>query len=230
MNDKHVDDLLKDLDHALAVEPSPSVAASARMRFDEPRPRQGRIVWIPAGIVLALAGVAAWPMVLPTQPERGVRAVAQTTPDFSGTWIDVGLEDAEKNLRRQEQLYAAGLINQQTLESVRLSVQDRRRAATQVITQTGATITVRNDALVATYDLNGAETRNTTGSANTTAKLTWVGNRLVILEWTTHPDGSRTPARRVWALDGQGQLVVQVTALSPVGVELNTVLTTYRKQ
>jgi hypothetical protein len=159
---------------------------------------------------------------------------AQAKPDFSGTWIAIGLEDAERNLRRQETLHGAGLINQQTLESAQLGVQQLRSAGTQVIAQTATTITTRSGAageLVATYNLDGSETRNSlTPGVVTTARPAWDTNRLVVAEATTYPDGRTAHGKRSLTLDRQGQLIVQVTTLSPVGVELSTVVTTYRKQ
>jgi len=70
MTDEQVDELLKDLDRALAIEPSPSVLASARMRFEERRSRSSRIVWIPLAAAIVMAVSLVWYQLLPLAPMR----------------------------------------------------------------------------------------------------------------------------------------------------------------
>jgi hypothetical protein len=81
MNDERVDELLEDLDTALAVEPSPAVAARARASFAA-QPVGGSIRWrwgFVAGAALAVVaigvGYAVWPRA--NQPAAPVRTTAQ---------------------------------------------------------------------------------------------------------------------------------------------------------
>jgi hypothetical protein len=140
---------------------------------------------------------------------------AQAKPDFAGTWIEATpiLQDAEKRLQREEVLYSRGLIHQAVLEGTQLTLKQLRNAATLVVTHTATTITTRQgssgDGPAATCHLDGSESRNTVGAVVTIAKSAWEGERLVIAETTTYPDGRTAQGKRVWSLDQQGQLVVE---------------------
>lgn len=71
MSDEHMDDLLRDLNRALSVEPSPSVAAKVRIRIGEGR--ASRTGWIGWATVAAMALVAVAYLSVPReleQPER----------------------------------------------------------------------------------------------------------------------------------------------------------------
>jgi hypothetical protein len=80
MTDERVDELLKDLDAALSVQPSPSVAARVRIRIDQP---SGRRVgaWRQLTTVATLVAVAAvtygvWRRVEPASGDEPPQALA----------------------------------------------------------------------------------------------------------------------------------------------------------
>jgi hypothetical protein len=86
MTDKHVDELLADLDRALALDPSPSVAASVRARI-EGRPVASwfglhwQLAAAAAGVVVLVAGYVAWPRSAePPAPAQTIASHTVETP------------------------------------------------------------------------------------------------------------------------------------------------------
>jgi hypothetical protein len=61
------------------------------------------------------------------------------------------------------------------------------------------------------YKLDGTETRITMPSHGEEivilAKASWDGDRLVVVEQVTYPDGRKADGTTMWSLDAQGQLV-----------------------
>jgi hypothetical protein len=61
------------------------------------------------------------------------------------------------------------------------------------------------------YKVDGTETRHTMPSHGEEivilAKASWDGDRLVIVERVTYPDGRKAEGTTMWSLDAQGQLV-----------------------
>jgi len=114
-------------------------------------------------------------------------AFAQKKPDFSGRWVAVSPADA------------AG--------------------EEQIVKQDSATLTISHGAEgpahVFTYDLSGKETRLTMPSHGheivTHATAAWDGDRLVIAQKSTYPDGRELNQKLILSLDAHGQLVVEVT-------------------
>jgi hypothetical protein len=112
---------------------------------------------------------------------------AQQRPNFSGTWIVVtpaGAAGQEETILQDEATLTRGHASEGGGHSF-------------------------------TYKLDGTETRQVMSSHGedivTLARASWDGDRLVITEATTYPDGRKRDAKSVWSLDSQGQLVIEFT-------------------
>jgi hypothetical protein len=133
------------------------------------------------------------------------QASAQAKPDFSGTWVLVSpVEQAGQE---------------------------------HTITQDATTFT-RSHASegpghTSTYKLDGSETRLTLTSHGkeivTLARASWDGDRLVVAEDVTYPDGRTLAKKSTWALDGQGQLILEFTERFEGKPEMTTRVV-YRKK
>jgi predicted metalloprotease with PDZ domain len=129
---------------------------------------------------------------------------AQQKPNFSGTWV--GVTPAE----------VAG--NQ------------------QLVTHTATTLTLRHgaegDDHVITYKLDGSESRNALASHGdeivSIARASWEGDRLIINESTTYPDGRKAERRLTFGLDKEGQLVQGLT-MTMTGQPERKIEAVYRK-
>jgi hypothetical protein len=112
---------------------------------------------------------------------------AQSKPDFSGTWV--GVSPAE-------------FAGQET---------QVRHTATTLSTGHAA----EGGDHGATYKLDGSESRNQTPSHGeqivTISKAVWDGNKIVITEASTYPDGRKSDSKSVWSIDGEGRLVIEHT-------------------
>ena len=128
---------------------------------------------------------------------------AQQKPNFSGTWV--GVSPAE----------VAG--NQQT------------------ITQTPTSLTLRHgaegDDHVILYKLDGSVSQHAIASHGaqilSTARAAWEGDRLVIDEATTYPDGRKVRRKLTLALDKDGQLVQGLTMTGDIERKIEA---TFRKK
>ena len=116
----------------------------------------------------------------------GATLSAQKNPDFSGTWVVVSPADA------------AG--QEETIK------QDAKTLTKSHASEGGGghSMTVR---------LDGGEVRNLLTSHGdeivTLSKASWDGNRLVITEMTSYPDGRKRSSRAVWSLDADGHLNIE---------------------
>ena len=123
-------------------------------------------------------------------------------PDFSGTWVGVNPE-------------AGG--------------------GEMTVTQTATMLTTRHgssgDDHVASYKLDGTESRNVIhshGEIVTISKAVWNGDRLVITESTTYPDGRKMERTVTWSLDSRGQLRIEVNPTA--GPDRQTGVAVYRRK
>jgi hypothetical protein len=116
-----------------------------------------------------------------------VAASAQSKPDFSGRWVAVSPAEAAG----QEQVV--------------------RHTATTLSTGHAAEGSDHG----ATYKLDGTESRNQTPSHGeqivTISKAVWDGNKILITDATTYPDGRKSDSKSVWSIDGEGRLVIEHT-------------------
>lgn len=108
---------------------------------------------------------------------------AQQKPDFSGTWVVVSPSESageETTIKQDATTFTHGHASEGGGHSF-------------------------------TYKLDGTETRQTMPSHGEEivilAKASWDGDRLMIVEHVTYPDGRKEDGTTVWALDAQGQLV-----------------------
>jgi len=128
---------------------------------------------------------------------------AQQKPNFSGTWV--GVTPAE----------VAG--DQQT------------------VTHTATALTLRHaaegDDHVIVYKLDGSEGRNALPSHGSEIvsiyRTNWDGDRLVINESTTYPDGRKVERKLTFGLDKDGQLVQGLTMTGGIERKIEAV---YRKK
>ena len=132
---------------------------------------------------LSRVGVASAAVVLVLG--SGVRG--QQKPDFSGTWVVVSPAEAAGQVHTIKQ-------DATTFTRAHASEGDGHSLA---------------------YKLDGSETRLVMPSHGqeiiTLAKASWNGDRLVIVEAVTYPDGRKLAKNTVWSVDGQGQLVMEFT-------------------
>jgi hypothetical protein len=112
---------------------------------------------------------------------------AQPKPDFSGTWILVSPVD----------------------------VAGQEHTITQDATTFTRSHASEGPGHSSTYKLDRTETRSTLTSHGrdivTLARASWDGDRLVVVEDVTYPDGRKLAKTSTWALDGQGQLILEFT-------------------
>lgn len=107
----------------------------------------------------------------------------QEKPNFSGTWVAVSPEVA---------------IGQE-----------------QTVKQTATTLTrghaSRGGGHAFTYKLDGTESRFVIHETVTVARASWEGDKLVIVERASFPDGRTRNAKFVWSISSQGELIVDFT-------------------
>lgn len=130
---------------------------------------------------------------------------AQRRPDFSGTWVLVS---------------PAGSAGQ--VETIKHNATTFTRAHAS-----------EGPGHAMTYNLDGSETRlvmPTHGDQIVIlGKASWDGDRLVIVEAVTYPDGRKLSKRSVWSLDAQGQLAMEFTEEAE-GKPAKTTRVVYRKK
>jgi len=126
---------------------------------------------------------------------------AQKKPDFSGRWVAVSPAEAagEEETFKQD---ANTLTNSHDSEGGGHSF---------------------------TYRLDGVETRSTMGEAVTLSKAVWNGERLVVTSTTTYGDGRKLEQKKIFSLDGKGQMVIDLTETMS-GRPAQTVKLVYRKK
>jgi hypothetical protein len=120
---------------------------------------------------------------------QGLRA--QTTPNFSGRWVQV-TPSAE----------AEGGGSERTV------TQDAATLTTEHPSEGGGHRQV--------YKLDG-ESRSTLGRVEVVSKTVWDGARLVITSTATYPGDNKRESRQVWSLGTDGRLTIELLAKNPDG-------------
>ena len=134
-----------------------------------------------------------------------VAMAAQSKPDFTGTWIIVS--PAEGAGQEQEVRHTATTLSKGHASS--------------------------GDGHHATYKLDGTESRNEITSHGepivTLSKALWDGDKVVITNATTYPDGRKLESKETWSLDSTGRLVIEMSMTMP-GMPTQSMTVVHKKK
>lgn len=132
-------------------------------------------------------------------------ALAQAKPDFTGTWIVVTPAEG------------AG------------QEQDVRHTATTLSKGHAS----EGGGHHATYKLDGTESRNSLTSHGqeivTLSKALWDGDKVVITNATTYPDGRKLESKETWSLDSTGRLVIEMS-MTMTGMPMQSMTVVHKKK
>ena len=134
-----------------------------------------------------------------------VAIAAQTKPNFSGTWVVVTPADGagqEEEVRHTATTLSTGHASEGGGHS-------------------------------ATYKLDGSESRNSITSHGqeivTLSKALWDGDKVVITNATTYPDGRKLESKETWSLDSTGRLVIEMS-MTMTGMPPQSMTVVHRKK
>ena len=114
---------------------------------------------------------------------------AQTKPNFSGTWVSV--EPREMAGEEQKVTHTADeLILEHASEG----------GGPRIV-----------------HKLDGKEHDSSLGNVKSLSRAEWQGDRLVVSENATYPDGRKVETRSTWSLGSDGRLTVEGTRTGPDG-------------
>ena len=120
-------------------------------------------------------------------------AGAQQKPHFSGGWV---IPSPPEGSGREQQV-----------------TQDEKTLSVEQFAASGSRKTI--------YQLDGVERQQALpmrgGDITILAKAAWDGDRVVITNNTSYPNGMKTQSKEVWSLDAQGRLVIDYSEVGPTG-------------
>ena len=119
----------------------------------------------------------------------GIFVHAQTKPNFSGTWVSV--EPREMAGEEQKVTHTADeLILEHASEG----------GGHRIV-----------------HKLDGKEHDSSLGDIKSRSRAEWQGDKLVLVENATYPDGRKIETRSTWSLGSDGRLTVEGTRTGPDG-------------
>ena len=114
---------------------------------------------------------------------------AQTKPNFSGTWVSV------------EPKEMAGEEQKVTHTADELILEHASHGGGHRIV----------------HKLDGKEHDTSLGDIKSVSRAEWQGDKLVVVQHATYPDGRKTETRSAWTLGSDGRLTIEGTRTGPDG-------------
>ena len=119
----------------------------------------------------------------------GVFLLAQTKPNFSGTWVSV----EPKEMAGEEQKVT--------------------HTVDELILEHGS----EGGGHRIVHKLDGNQHDSSLGDIKSVSRAEWQGDKLVVVQNATYPDGRKIETRSTWSLGSDGRLTVEGTRTGPDG-------------